>query len=203
MKTSVPRLAIMASFLFVTHLTGIAKPILPHLVKQITPAGDNTGCFVEFTDGSIKQYGSLKLVTGLFKTPHLVADDSIIVNASGIKAYQNENGYAVSQKEFSEGHKSNVSKSALPGFALRVVKGYINLYSLKFYNGHNTTEKFYVQNGPDGQIIPYTPEILSDLLKENPDAVYMINLKNKEQLISKRLIAAVELFNNSKMISKN
>jgi hypothetical protein len=204
MKTSVPKLAIMAAILFSFQSSLLANFNFYNTIRPlVVPTGEYTGCYVELTDGTLKKYASLKLVTGVFKAPHLLADDSIVINTANIRAYQNEMGYAISQKEFTEGRKSYVSKNVLPGFALRVVKGYINVYSLKYYNGHNTTEKFYLQNGDEGQIVSYTPELLLDLLKENPDALAMLTAKNKEQAVSKRLIIAVEVFNNSKVISKN
>lgn len=167
------------------------------------PSGEFTGCYVQFADGSIKQFKTLKLVTGVFKTPHLLANDSIVIYASQVRAYQNEDCYAVSQKEFGEKTKTFVAKDALPGFAVRVAKGHLNVFSIKYYNGHNTTEKLFVQTGEAGAISPCTHELLEELVKENSDAVSILHVKSKPQSEAKKFLAAVETFNNSKLISKN
>jgi hypothetical protein len=160
-------------------------------------------CFVQMNDGTIKNFNTLKLVTGIFKTPHLLANDSIVIMANDIKAYQNKDGYAVSQKEFTTKKQSTVAVKALPGFAVRIASGKLNVYSFKYYNGHNTTEKFFLQSGEQGQILAYTPELLNELLKDNSDAFSLFNEKNSSTTFSKKLLASVEMYNTSILISKN
>ena len=203
MKTSVPLvtalLCIFSSLTFTAHARNVSeKPLITEL-----PSGEYTGCFVQFSDGSIQQYNTLKLVTGVFKTPHLVANDSIVIYASQVKAYQNEQCFAVSQKELGETKKTFVAKEALPGFAVRVVKGHLSVFSIKYYNGHNTTEKLFIQNGDKGEITACTHELLEELMKENSDAVSMLHLKGKSANDAKKFLAAIEAFNSSKLISKN
>jgi len=55
-------------------------------------------CFVQLNDGAIQNYSTLKLVTGVFVTPHLLADNKIIINSGDIIAYQNKEHYAVTAK---------------------------------------------------------------------------------------------------------
>lgn len=160
-------------------------------------------CFVQMNDGTIKNFNTLKLVTGIFKTPHLLANDSIVIMANDIKAYQNKDGYAVSQKEFTTKKQSTVAVKALPGFAVRIASGKLNVYSFKYYNGHNTTEKFFLQSGEQGQILAYTPELMNELLKDNSDAFSLFNEKNSSTTFSKKLLASVEMYNTSILISKN
>lgn len=175
------------------------------LEKTVTeePKATPTSCFVQMNDGTIKNYATLKLVTGIFKTPHLLANDSIVIMANEIKAYQNKDCYAVSQKEFSTKKQSAVAVKALPGFAVRIASGKLNVYSFKYYNGHNTTEKFFLQSGDEGQILAYTPELMNELLKDNNDAFTMFNEKNTAVAFSKKLLASVEMYNTSRLLSKN
>lgn len=160
-------------------------------------------CFVQMNDGTIKNYATLKLVTGIFKTPHLLANDSIVIMANDIKAYQNKDCYAVSQKEFTTKKQSAVAVKALPGFAVRIASGKLNVYSFKYYNGHNTTEKFFLQSGDEGQILAYTPELMNELLRDNNDAYTFFNEKNNAVAFSKKLLASVEMYNTSRLLSKN
>lgn len=203
MKTSVPIVPALLCMLSLSIFNANAGNLTVKPVKIELPSGEYAGCFVQFADGSIKQFKTLKLVTGVFKTPHLLANDSVVIYASQIKAYQNDDCYAVSQKEFGDKTKTFVAKDALPGFAVRVAKGHLNVFSIKYYNGHNTTEKLFVQTGDQGAISPCTHELLEELVKENSDAVSILHVKNKPQGEAKKFLAAVETFNNSKLISRN
>lgn len=203
MKTSVPFVTALLCIFSSLTFTVNGRNLVEKNLKTELPSGEYTGCFVQFTDGTIQEYKTLKLVTGIFKTPHLVANDSIVIYASQVSAYQNEECFAVSQKEFGENKKTLVAKDALPGFAVRVVTGRLNVFSIKFYNGHNTTEKLFIQNGAKGDITACTHELLEELIKENADAVSILHVKSKPLNDPKKFLAAVEAFNNSKLISKN
>jgi hypothetical protein len=160
-------------------------------------------CFIKFADGTVKQYSSLKLVTGLFKEPHLLADDNVVIKTEIVKAYQSKDCYAVCQKDFAPSINSHVAKNALPGFAVRIVKGRINVFSIKYYNGHNTTEKLFMQTGEEGEVIPCSKKIIADIVKENIEAVALLQSDTKPITESKRVIAAIMAYNNSSLISKN
>jgi hypothetical protein len=202
MKTTVP---FFTALLFISTLFNCsvnANAAINPLVKE-EPKGEYNGCFVQYMDGTIKQFTTLKLVTKVFKTPHLVADDSVIIYAVELKAYQNENGYAVSQATFGTDKKTYVAKDVLPGFAVRVVKGYLNIFSIKYYNGQNTTEKLFVQQNGSDAISLCTPELLETLIKDNSDAVSILSSNNKTLSAAKKLLAAAEVYNSSKLLSKN
>jgi hypothetical protein len=202
MKITVPFLTAMLFFSLFVNISSTANPHL-QLNASEEPNGEHTGCFVQFADGTVKQFTTLKLVTKMFKTPHLLANDSVIIYGPELKAYQNEEGYAVSQSVFGKFKKTYVAKSVLPGFAVRVVKGYLNIFSIKYYNGQNVTEKLFIQQPDAAAITPYTPEMLETLLKENSDALALLSTENKTLTGTKKILAAVELFNSSKLLTKN
>lgn len=130
-----------------------------------------TACFIQLNDGTIKNYTSLKLVTGVLKTPYLLADGNIKIFSKDIKAYQNKDHYAISQENFASGHKSYVAKETLPGFAIRIAKGKINVYAKKAYNGVGTVDEYFVQKGDDGKILAYTTENMNALVKDDDEAL--------------------------------
>jgi hypothetical protein len=208
MKTPIPNLAI-ASILFSLFSCNIAKNIteLPKtLAISTSPVANlsSNNCFIQFKDGTVKQYSSLKLVTGVFQAPHLIADENITVSTDEIKAYQDKKIFAISQKEFTNVTQSHVATDALPGFAVRIITGKLNVYSLRYYNGHNNTEKLFLQAGEDGQILPATPNLLNELVKDNSEAVAILHKNYKELAATKKLLAVVDVYNNtSKLISKN
>ena len=160
-------------------------------------------CFVQMNDGSIKQYGSLKLVTGVLKTPHLLADDKVIINSKDIMAYQSNRHYAVAAKILTSTKKGYVAVETLPGFAVKVISGKLNVYSRKYYNGANTVDEYFLQSGNDGYIIAYTKDVLKSILKEDAKALEYFNSKSKVLPKSKKLFATVEMYNNSQMVTKN
>ncbi len=137
-----------------------------------------TACFVKMNDGTIRNFATLKLVTGMFKTPYLLADGKLKITAKEIKSYQNKAHYAISQNCFTSGHKSYVAKETLPGFAIRIAKGKINVYAKKYYNGSIAVDEYFVQKGEDGQILAYTTENMNKLVKDDDEALaFFMNKK--------------------------
>jgi hypothetical protein len=202
MKTFYPSRKVAACLLFALTYC-LSTQNVSALGDTLIDNPKEVACFVQMNDGTIRTFNSLKLVTGIFKTPHLLANDSIVIMASDIKAYQNHDCYAVSQKEFTTKKQSTVAVKALPGFAIRIASGKLNVYSFKYYNGHNTTEKFFLQSGDGAQILAYSPELMNELLKDNSDAYALFNEKSGSVTFSKKLLASVEMFNTSRLISKN
>lgn len=161
-------------------------------------------CFVQLNDGSIKQYHSLKLVTGVFSTPHLVADDNQVINTRDIIAYQDKKHYAVSAKLLTSKKSGAVAVETLPGFAVKILSGKLNLYSRRYYNGANTTEEYFLQEGEEGHIIAYSKEALKIMLGEDKKALYYFNSKTKKSAQSKIIIATVAMYNgNTHLLTKN
>ena len=160
-------------------------------------------CFVQKTDGTIQYYSSIKLVTGIFITPYLLADGNIKLNSGTIKAYQNKEHYAISQQSLEAGHQSKVAKETLPGFAIRIAEGPLNIYSKKRFNGAIAVDEIFVQVGHDGEILPYSPELMQSLVKDHPEALELLKSKKKINPVSKKLQAVAALYNRSQMLTKN
>lgn len=174
----------------------------------LTNAEKNTNepgasCFVQLNDGTIKQYSSLKLVTGVLTTPHLLADNKVIIHSKDIMAYQNTRHYAVAAKILTSTKNGKVAVETLPGFAVKVLSGKVNVYSRKYYNGGNTAEEYFLQNGNDGYIVAYSKDVLKSMLKEDTKALEFFNSKTKVSPKSKKLLTAVQMYNNGQLITKN
>lgn len=169
------------------------------------PKGTGSKCFVKYKDGSVKEFSSLELVTGFLKTPHLLANGNTTVKAEEISAYFDSKGrYAISTQSFSEKKMGKVATEVLQGFALQIVKGKINLYSVKMYNGRHTIVKFYLQDGDNGAIAPYSPELLSSLIKNDAEVSGFCDGKLDAKNGAKCLVAAVEMYNrNAEAFTKN
>jgi hypothetical protein len=163
----------------------------------------SSSCYVVLKDGSRQQYNSLKLVTGVFTLPHLLADGHKKIAASSIRAYQDAGHFAVSQQEFINGRKSRSAVETLPGFAIRIAKGKLNIYSKKYYNGSGTSEELYLQVGDEGAIVAFTPELMNNLLQDHPEAFNFFNSRKMASPVSKKLQATAELFNKEPLFSKN
>jgi hypothetical protein len=160
-------------------------------------------CFVKLNDGTIKQFTTLKLVTGVLTIPHLLGDDKVVINAKDIIAYQDNKHYAVSSKILTSTRSANVSVETLPGFAVRVVSGKLNVYCRKYYNGTNTTDEYFLQTGNDGYIVAYTKEVMKSMIKEDVKALEYFNSKTKISPKAKKLLTAVEMYNTGQMMTKN
>lgn len=157
-------------------------------------------CFVVMNDGTIKTYYKIKLITGILTTPHLLADGELKILPTQIKAYKDANYYAISQREFYNTNKTHVATNVLPGFAVRELKGDVNVYSLQYFNGSNIYKRFFLQKGNNGKIMPYTTQLLNEYAKNNMEIKNFVTKKKTRQ---KDLIAVVENYNNSISVSKN
>lgn len=163
----------------------------------------SASAYVQFNDGTIKQYSNLKLVTGVFTTPHLLADNKETINPNDIMAYQDKGHYAVASKVLTSKKDSRVAVDALPGFAVKVVSGKLNVYTRKYFNGANAVEEYFLQNEADGYIIAYSKEVLKSMLKDDAKALEYFNGKVKISPKSKKILTAVEMYNHIQLVTKN
>jgi len=163
----------------------------------------SAGCFVQLNDGTIRQFTTLKLVTGILTTPHLVGDGKAVIYSKDIIAYQDARQYAVSAKVLTSKKSGSVSVVTLPGFAVRVLSGKLNVYCRKYYNGTNTSDEYFLQNGNDGYIVAYSKEVLKNMLKDDINASAFLNSKTKVFPKSKKILTAVEIYNKGQMMTKN
>lgn len=158
---------------------------------------DAANCFVEMRDGTIKNYSSLKLVTSVYQLPHLVADGKIKINPDDIVAYQNKKHYAINASGFSYGgHKSNIASETLPGFAVRVATGRLNVYIKKYKINDKVVDEYFLQEN-NGQVLVYTAEIMSALLKNNPEALEFFNNNKKHIKLTQELKTTAKIYNTA------
>ena len=171
--------------------------------SDLSASKENTAaCFIKLKDGSMKNYQTLKLVTGVFVTPHLVGDGKDNIYAKDILAYQNDKHYAISQTLFVNGQKSYVATETLPGFAVRIAKGKLNIYAKKFYNGRAGVDAYFVQSGENGEIYSFTPDLMKSMIKDNQEALTFFNENKKGKIdLSQKLQSTVEMYNNSMIVS--
>ncbi len=203
MKKLLSTLALLLCVIFLLQSCATSKNTLDDRKADIQNSKEeNYSSFVQMNDGSIQNYGSLKLVTGVLVTPYLLADGKIKINAKDIKAYQNDEHYAVSQTLLVTGRKSRVAVETLPGFAVRMVKGKLNVYCKKFYNGQRVVDEYYLQAGSDGEIQKYSASLLNELIKDSPEAYAFFNTKKKGSMAQKLQIAVL-LYNDNELMTKN
>jgi hypothetical protein len=140
-------------------------------IEETKPQETAGKIFVKYKNGTVVSFQSLKLVKGLFSSPHLLADGKVKINPSEILAYQNEQHYAISQTLLADGRKSAVSIETLPGFAIRLVNGRLNIYCKKYLNGNLPVDEYFVQLGFDGKIQKYSPELMKSIIKDDEQAL--------------------------------
>lgn len=74
------------------------------------------------------------------------------------------------------------------------------MYFLQYFNGSNIYKKFFLQKGNNGKIIPYTKQLLNEYTINNTEVKNFVTKKKSKQ---KDLLAVVENYNNSMLVSKN
>lgn len=203
MKKNLSRIPTLLSLVMV--LGGFSTVNQAQTVKETeikTLQGKEPICFVQKKDGTIQHYSSLKMVTGIFTSPYLLADGNIKIKAADIKAYQDAEHYAISQKYLENGHQSKVAIDALPGFAIRIVSGHISVFCKKYFNGAKAIDELFIQSGEDGKILPYSPELVLEMVKDHQDILKILNSKDNKTL-TERLLAVAEIYNQQHLLTKN
>ena len=191
-------------FLITFNACSVAKNAVDETKSVAAKAiNTNAACFVQFKDGKIVNYQSLQLVNAVFNDAYLLADGKLRLYPKDIKSYQTGNYYAVSQTIFANGRKSRVAIDCLPGFAIRIAKGKLNIYCKQFYNGAHAVDEFYLQSGEDGPIVVYAPKLMEELLKGNEAAAAWFKANLKKTALHKNLQATVALVNKESLLSKN
>ncbi|HSN62515.1 MAG TPA: hypothetical protein VLR49_16375, partial [Ferruginibacter sp.] len=157
MKKNLFNLLLLLGNIALLNACSTVNKVQPDKEADITISREKSSdCFIQKRDGSIVHFSSLKLVTGILITPHLLADGKIIIKSADITAYQNEDHYAISQEKLESSHRSKVAVDALPGFAVRIAKGSLNVYCKKYFNGAKAVDEVFLQYGDDGRILPYS-----------------------------------------------
>ena len=133
----------------------------------------------------------------------MLGDNKEVIDGKDIIAYQNHKHYAVSSQILTSTKKSVVAAQTLPGFAVKVVSGKLNVYCRKYYNGTNTTDEYFLQHGDDGYIVSYTKDVLKSIIKEDNKALEYFNSKAKVTPKIKKVLAVVEIYNSGQMMTKN
>lgn len=160
-------------------------------------------CFVQMKDGSIKNYKSLRIVTGMLKAPYLLADENIKIETKNITAYQTKEHFAISQDMFKSGRKSYVATEALPGFAIRIAKGKINVFTKKYFNGTVTVDEYFLQKGNDGAIVACTAENMNEMVKDDDEALAFFLNKKYNTSKTRKEFSGIALAKRDKVITKN
>ena len=204
MKSALPALTMLACIVITLNSCTVGKNSLATQKAAIEPPNENSAsCFIQLKDGTVKQFKTLKLVTGVLTTPHLLADGKEIIKAKEIMAYQNNRHYAVSAQILTSTKNTAVAAETLPGFAVKVVSGKLNVYCRKYYNGTNTADEYFLQQGNDGYIVSYTKAVLKSMIKEDNNALEYFNSKTKITPKSKKILAVAELYNSGQLMTKN
>lgn len=159
----------------------------------------NSGCFVIFKDGRTEFYKTLILKTSMVSLPYLLADGKIKITREEVEAYQTENYYAVSQLTYNDEH-SKVAIECLPGFAVRIAKGNLNVYDRRCLRS-SVGREFYIQAGANKPIYEYSPDLMNAVIKYHYEAYNYFNKNKKTKLLTK-IYTTADLFNNAPSYTK-
>ena len=157
----------------------------------------NSSSFVKLKNGRTVYYNKLEIIKGVFTAPHLLANESIKIKPSEIEAYQIEDHFAVSQKYIMNGHKSAVAVDALPGFAKRVVKGKLNVYCKKYFNGRFATDEFFLQSENDSRIYLYSPELFKQMIEDDEVASNYYKKETIDVDPSEKITTTAKMYNQA------
>ncbi len=196
----------MLAILCVTISLNACMPI-KNSVDGIMPAKSTTNtkddCFVQMADGTIKNYTNLQLINSRVTDAHLLADDSVVITPNQIKAYQDKKSYAVAHKVFKASNPKSITVNTMPGFAVRIAKGKLNIYVAKYNDGIKTTEVYFLQFGDEEEIKTYVPQTMNQMLRDNNEAFNFFNDHNSDNNLYKTLIATANMYNSPRYSYNN
>ncbi|MEO8770131.1 MAG: hypothetical protein ABI402_08605 [Ferruginibacter sp.] len=198
MKRPIPIiLGLFTTILFFSSCSSTKEYALDRKMALRNSKIDSIQCFVQLVDGSIKKYSTLQIVTSVYKSPHLLADGKMKIYPYEILAYQNKNHFAVNAGGFSYGgHKSNIASETLPGFAVRIATGQLNVYIKKYKINDKVIDEYYLQEG-EGQVLAYSPELMDALIKNSPEALDFFNNNKRHFKLTKQLKLTASIFNDA------
>ncbi len=199
MKPFLLRIPVLFSIAVMLNACSSVNNIYSTTGDDSTSSASNE-CFVQLKNGEIQYYKTLTLQTGIFTSPYLLADGKKVINSKAVRAYQTGDVYAICEECLQFGRKSKVAREALPGFAVRIVTGKMNVYSRMYFNGAEAVEELYLQLGDDGKIVPYKAAELSKLIQDNARAMEILN--GKEKSISRKLQAVAEVYNRQGLVAR-
>lgn len=204
MKASITAFSVFLCGIILLNSCSVSKnTVISQKTAILSISEKPNGNFIQLNNGTVKHFSTLKLVKGILTTPHLLGDGKVVIHANEIIAYQNDKHFAVSSKVLASKKSAAVSVETLPGFAVKLISGKLNVYSRKYYNGANTSEEYFLQSGDDGLIIAYSKETLKSILKEDAKASEFFKAKVKGLAHSRKVLGAVEMYNSSSMMTKN
>ncbi len=196
-RTSLSITLMIAIFLLQACATSNISPLEQNDLKQQNTSNNIS---VTFKDGTKTAFTSLRLITGVLKTPYLLADDKVKIKWNDVIAYSDNKIEAIAQSTFYTANVSKLATKTLPGFAIKEASGAFNLYSLAFYKNGNTVKKYFLQEGTDGKIELCNAALLKKY--DNAFSAIKDGKKNGKAINSKTMVALVDRLNNSSSISK-
>ncbi len=197
MKTSLTIMAVVAaSGMYLSSCTTTKDTLSTPKFENSVNSTAKASCFVQMNDGTIKKFNEINMVTGVLVTPYLLADGKIKIDPKDIKAYQNHDHYAISQKQFKSGRISYAASEVLPGFAEMIASGKLIVYKKTIFNGERAIHQFFVQEGKSAEILPYNNTLIQTIIKDNTEALNYFNSNTDKNNLERKLQTTAYLFNN-------
>ena len=85
MKSAPQAFAVLACIVITLNSCSVGKNSITSQKTAADPPNENSAsCFIQLKDGTVKQFKTLKLVTGVLTTPHLLADGKEIIKGKEI-----------------------------------------------------------------------------------------------------------------------
>lgn len=168
MKKITSSIVLAFSVLFFLNSCSVNHSIQEDDLIHFKQNDDNAGAsFVRFKDGHVLHCQTLIFKKkGFLTTPYLLADGWYKIKANDVERYQIDGKLAVSGTNIKDELNSVVAKDALPGFAVRLVSGKMNVYQRIIFNGRSAFTRYYIQLGTTGPIVKYSPEALKKMFDE-------------------------------------
>ena len=111
MKPFLLRIPVLFSIAVMLNACSSVNNIYSTTGDDSTSSASNE-CFVQLKNGEIKYFKTLTLQTGIFTSPHLLADGKVI-KSKEVRAYQTGGVYAIFEECLQFARKSKVARDCL------------------------------------------------------------------------------------------
>lgn len=140
--------------------------------------------YVRFKNGQMLYCQTLELKNGIFTSPHLIGDGWYKIETADVAEYKLNGQLAISEEKLNDKKHSRVAVDALPGFAVQIIKGDLNVYHRKYFNGRNAVNRYYLQIGNEGPIMLYNTKDMKELIATHDELSQLPEPPAKDNLLS-------------------
>jgi hypothetical protein len=183
MKTMNAHLVLASLLVLLFTSCTVNKTLTNELSFDIKNKDVDQVSYVRFKNGQMLYCQTLELKKGIFTSPHLIGDGWYKIETADVAEYKLNGQLAISEEKLNDKKHASVAIDALPGFAVQIIKGDLNVFHRKYFNGRNAVNRYYLQIGNEGPIMLYNTKEMKELIATHAELSQLPEPPAKDNLL--------------------